>query len=331
VETLAVHDSAGALLLGYQRRSASGASIDPESERALSAQAVSSGRVVFGGGGRSDQGESSVLGVAVPFIGAEGTPLGALYGAIPAGWFVQALTAGSLDGGSLWIADETGRTVLSTSGRAEALSASAVVSRRVDVPGVSTPWTLSVAVPDSAIAAKAGLPRYVALIVAAVVLALGFAWGISGTIVRPIREIDEGTRRITQGDLDFQISTKTRNELEGLVGSFQQMAYDLKRAQERLTKAERLAAIGEVRLDLHRELQDHLARVGIAGQRLQGWSDLPSGAREQVSEMVDAIAGVQTAMQHLEHAPDRTVEPPLRPPGAEAAMPSPEHRAEGVA
>ncbi len=331
VETVVIYDSAGTLQFGYQRRSSSGASIDPESERALAAQAVSSGRVVFGGEGRPDQGELSALGVAVPLIGAEGTVIGSLYGAIPVGWFVQVLTAGSLDGGSLWIADETGRIILSTSGRAEASSASAVVSRRVDVPGVSTPWTLSVAVPDSVIAAKAELPRYVALIVAAVVLALGFAWGISGTIVRPIREIDEGTRRITQGDLDFQISTKTRNELERLAGSFQQMAYDLKRAQERLTKAERLAAIGEVRLDLHRELQDQLARVGSAGRRLQGRSDLPIGAREQVSEMVDAIAGVQTAMQQLERAPDRTVEPAPRSRGSDAAMPSSEHRAEGVA
>jgi HAMP domain-containing protein len=331
VEILAVHDPGGTLLLGYQRRSASGASIDLESERALSAKAVALGRVVFGGDRQSGHGESSALGVAVPVIGAEGTPLGALYGAIPVEWFVQALTAGSLDGGSLWIADETGRTIVSTNGRAEVSSGSAVVSRRVDVPGVSTPWTLSVAVPNSAISAQAGLPRYVALIVAAFVLALVFAWGISGIIVRPIREIDEGTRRITQGDLDFQISTKTRNELERLVGSFQQMAYDLKRAQERLTKAERLAAIGEVRLDLHRELQDHLARVGNAGQRLQGRSDLPIGAREQVSEMVDAIAGVQTAIQHLEHAPDRTVEPAPRSRGADAAMPSSEHHAEGVA
>ncbi|MFZ5874785.1 MAG: HAMP domain-containing protein [Nitrospirota bacterium] len=330
VNSLVIHDAEGALQIGYRWRASPGAWIDAAGGRALSAQAVSGGRVAVGEGGRSDHGESSVFGVAVPLTGAEGAVLGALYGAIPTEWFAQTL-AGSLDGGSLWITDDAGRTMVATAGGAEASQSSITVSRHVDVPGASTPWTLSVAVPQAAVAAKAELPLHLALIGTAVVLALAFAWGVSGTIVRPIRTIDEGTRRIAQGDLDFQISTKTSNELERLTGSFQQMAYDLKRAQERLTKAERLAAIGEARSDLHRAVADHLARAGSAGQRLQGRPDLPSEVRERVNEMVDAIAGAQTMTQQLEQAPDRTVDPAPRSRESDAAMPPRDHRAEGVA
>jgi HAMP domain-containing protein len=330
VSSLVIHDTAGALQLGYRWRASSGAWMDAERGRALSAQAVSGGRVVVGGDGRSDHGESSVFGVAVPLTGAEGAVLGGLYGAIPAEWFAQALAA-SLDGGSLWIKDDAGRTIVSTAGGANASEASIVVSRRMDVPGASTPWTLSVAVPEAAVAAKAGLPVHMALIATAAVLALAFAWVISGTIVRPIRTIDEGTRRIAQGDLDFQISTTTGNELERLAGSVQQMAYDLKRAQERLTKSERLAAIGEARTDLHRALADLLDRAGNSAQRLQARTDLPDALRGPVNEMVDAIASAQTMTQQLEHAPDRTVDPAPRSRRSDAEMPPPDHRAEGVA
>jgi methyl-accepting chemotaxis protein len=271
-----------------------------------------------------------VFGLAVPLAGADGAVLGALYETIPVDWFVQAL-AGSLDEGSLWIVDDAGRMLLSTAGDASASPASVAVSRQLDVSGASTPWTLSVAVPDAAVAAKAGLPVHLGLIATAAVLALAFAWVISGTIVRPIRTIDEGTRRIAQGDLDFRISTTTGNELERLAGSVQQMAYDLKRAQERLTKSERLAAIGEARTDLHRALADLLARAGNSAQRLQGRSELPNALRDQVNEMVDAIASAQTMTQQLEHAPDRTVDPTPRSRQSDAAMPPPEHRTEGVA
>jgi methyl-accepting chemotaxis protein len=271
-----------------------------------------------------------VFGLAVPLAGADGAVLGALYETIPVDWFVQTL-AGSLDEGSLWIVDDAGRMLLSTAGDASASPASVAVSRQLDVSGASTPWTLSVAVPDAAVAAKAGLPVHLGLIATAAVLALAFAWVISGTIVRPIRTIDEGTRRIAQGDLDFRISTTTGNELERLAGSVQQMAYDLKRAQERLTKSERLAAIGEARTDLHRALADLLARAGNSAQRLQGRSELPNALRDQVNEMVDAIASAQTMTQQLEHAPDRTVDPTPRSRQSDAAMPPPEHRTEGVA
>jgi HAMP domain-containing protein len=330
VDSLVIYDSAGGLQLGYRWKSSSGVWIDSEGGRALSTQAVSGGRIVIGGSGRPDRGEAPVFGLAVPLAGADGAVLGALYETIPVDWFVQTL-AGSLDEGSLWIVDDAGRMLLSTAGDASASPASVAVSRQLDVSGASTPWTLSVAVPDAAVAAKAGLPVHLGLIATAAVLALAFAWVISGTIVRPIRTIDEGTRRIAQGDLDFRISTTTGNELERLAGSVQQMAYDLKRAQERLTKSERLAAIGEARTDLHRALADLLARAGNSAQRLQGRSELPNALRDQVNEMVDAIASAQTMTQQLEHAPDRTVDPTPRSRQSDAAMPPPEHRTEGVA
>ncbi|MFZ5862645.1 MAG: HAMP domain-containing protein [Nitrospirota bacterium] len=331
VGTLAVHNTSGDLLIGYQRRLEVDAAVDPEVERVMAAQAASSGRVVFGGAGAPDQSAPSALGVAVPLIGADGAVAGALYGAVPVHWFVRALTLDSSDGGSLRILDHVGRTVVSVGERVEAATGSAAASRQITLPGVATPWMLSVAVPGSVIAEQAGLQRYAALVGAAVLLALLFAWGISRSIVRPIREIDDGARRIAQGDFDFQISTATNNELERVAGSFQQMAYNLKRAQERLTKAERLAAIGEKTLDLQRDAQDHLARAGSAGQRLQGRADLPPGAREQVNEIVDAIAGAQTTIRQIEHVPDHAGDPPPRPRRSDAAAPPSPRRAEGVA
>jgi nitrogen fixation/metabolism regulation signal transduction histidine kinase len=149
--------------------------------------------------------------------------------------------------------------------------------------------------------------------------------------MRPISTLEDGTRRIAQGDVDFQLQTDSRNELDRIAASVHQMAYDLKRAQERLTKAERLAAIGEVRLELSRELQDVAARVGVHVQRLQGRSDLSAAAREPLSEIVAALASLHGSLQKLADVPDRTAEPTLRPRLSEATVPSPEPRAKGVA
>ena len=47
-------------------------------------------------------------------------------------------------------------------------------------------------------------------------------------MVRPIRRLDEGARRIGAGDLDQQIDVRTGDELEGLADQFNRMTAQLR-------------------------------------------------------------------------------------------------------
>ena len=66
------------------------------------------------------------------------------------------------------------------------------------------------------------------LLLAGLVLsAVGALWLARG-MVRPIRTLDEGARRIGAGDLDQQIVVRTGDELEGLADQFNRMTAQLR-------------------------------------------------------------------------------------------------------
>ncbi|HET8761534.1 MAG TPA: HAMP domain-containing protein [Nitrospiria bacterium] len=356
LDTLTVIDSAGDVLFGYAlHRPGADLRVNPDHERTLTAQAASTGKVVFGGLVPGPDVERAAFAFAAPMPGGDGTVLSSLYGSIPVEWVARSLNARSVEGGSVWVFDDAGRVVLATADRADgaetaralaAQTASAnqgVVrvqagrtawvgsSRPLGEFGARAPWTAVVAVPEAVIAAKINIWQYVGLAAAAVLVLLGFAWLVSARIMRPISTLEDGTRRIAQGDVDFQVQINARNELDRLAGSVHQMAYDLKRAQERLIKAERLAAIGEARIEISQELEGAAARLEGQVKRLQARPDLPAAAREPLGEIGEALAGIHASIQKLAHVPDRTSETVIRPRMPEAPSPSTEPRVEGVA
>lgn len=64
------------------------------------------------------------------------------------------------------------------------------------------------------------------------------------TILVPLGKLQQGTRIIGKGDLDYRITIKTGDEIESLADAFNSMAGHLKNHQERLIESERHAAVG---------------------------------------------------------------------------------------
>ncbi len=64
-----------------------------------------------------------------------------------------------------------------------------------------------------------------------------FGFYLSKGITVPIQELAEGTRRIAAGDYDVFIDLESRDEIGGLVHSFNKMAMDLKNGKIQLEKA----------------------------------------------------------------------------------------------
>jgi len=93
------------------------------------------------------------------------------------------------------------------------------------VPIASLRWNVFVEQPVSEVYAKlnASILRTAGLLIAGLVISALAALALARSMVRPIRTLDEGARRIGAGELDQKIEVRTRDELEGLANQFNRM------------------------------------------------------------------------------------------------------------
>ena len=91
-------------------------------------------------------------------------------------------------------------------------------------------WDVFVEQPVSEVYAKlnASILRTGLLLLAGLVISALAASALARSMVRPIRILDEGARRIGAGDLDQQIVIKSGDELEGLADQFNRMTAQLR-------------------------------------------------------------------------------------------------------
>jgi signal transduction histidine kinase len=91
-------------------------------------------------------------------------------------------------------------------------------------------WMVFVEQPISEVYAKlnASILRTGLLLLAGLVVSALAAWALARSMVRPIRTLDEGARRIGAGELDKRIVIRTGDELEGLADQFNRMTGQLR-------------------------------------------------------------------------------------------------------
>ena len=91
-------------------------------------------------------------------------------------------------------------------------------------------WKVFVEQPIAEVYAKlnASILRTGLLLLAGLVISALAASALARSMVRPIRTLDEGARRIGEGELDQQIVVKTGDELEGLADQFNRMTAQLR-------------------------------------------------------------------------------------------------------
>ncbi len=125
------------------------------------------------------------------------------------------------------------------------LSGTPVLTAVAPIAGLD--WRVFVEQPASEVYAKlnASIWRTGLLLLAGLVVSALAASALARSMVRPIRTLDEGARRIGQGDLDQQIVVKTGDELEGLADQFNRMTAQLRESYAGLERKvdERTAAL----------------------------------------------------------------------------------------
>jgi len=100
-------------------------------------------------------------------------------------------------------------------------------------------------------------------------LAAALAHSMSRRISGPIQALTGATRRVARGDLDARVETRSRDELEGLVDAFNQMAGDLSRQRRDLEKSNRLAAWAEMARQVAHEIKNPLTPIQLSAEHLR--------------------------------------------------------------
>jgi len=162
-----------------------------------------------------------------------------------------------------------------------------------DVKGVATltsvalieplGWRVFVEQPMSEVNAKleASIGRAALLLLAGVVLSAIGALALARGMVRPIRTLDEGARRIGAGDLDQKIDVRTGDELQGLAEQFNRMTGKLR---------ESYAGLERKVDDRTRELKNSLEQQTAISEILRVISSSPTDVQPVLQAVAERAA-----------------------------------------
>lgn len=105
-------------------------------------------------------------------------------------------------------------------------------------------------------------------------LAALFAHSVARRISGPISALTTATRRVAEGDLATRVAAVSRDELQTLVDSFNQMAGDLDRQRRDLERSNRLATWADMARQVAHEVKNPLTPIQLSAEHLRRvWRD----------------------------------------------------------
>jgi signal transduction histidine kinase len=105
------------------------------------------------------------------------------------------------------------------------------------------------------------------------------------SIERPIKALINGTEAVARGELGYQITVDSADEIGKLAAAFNQMTRDLRDSQEKLILSEKLASLGTMAAGMAHEIKNPLVSLRTFTQLLQQkWDD--KEFREKFSSII---------------------------------------------
>jgi signal transduction histidine kinase len=147
---------------------------------------------------------------------------------------------------------------------------------------------------DQATAFLDGLNRLLlALGLAAVVVGSALVFLISHTFTRPLANLVAGVRALEAGDFTYALDAQGGDEAAEVTGAFNRMRASLRKTQQELLEAERLATIGRMASSISHDLRHSLAAI-VANAEFLCESRLSSDQREELYQEVRVAVNQMT-------------------------------------
>ncbi len=157
-------------------------------------------------------------------------------------------------------------------------------------------WVVGVGIDNDDIYATAAELQRLLLGGTAVVLAMAVLWTlfIARKTTGPIRTLQQYTRRVAEGDLDAQVTIRSKDELGALAQDFNLMTRELKEQRERIVKAEKDAAWREMARQIAHDIKNPLTPISLSldllervrREKAQGWEAILDRTMELVRRQV---------------------------------------------
>jgi signal transduction histidine kinase len=130
-------------------------------------------------------------------------------------------------------------------------------------------------------------------------IAGALAFYISGTITQPLEALVAGARALGSGDFGYVLYSRGAKELRELSAAFDQMRMRLRRTQQELLDAERLATIGRMASSISHDLRHYLSAVYANAEFLGSWAIGPEERAELLAEVKMGVTGMTELIESL--------------------------------
>jgi len=132
-----------------------------------------------------------------------------------------------------------------------------------------------------------------ALGLAAVLVGSALVFFISHTFTRPLANLVEGVRALEKGDFTYALDARGSDEAAEVTRAFNRMRSSLRKTQQELLEAERLATIGRMASSISHDLRHSLAAI-VANAEFLCESRLSSDQREELYQEVRVAVNQMT-------------------------------------
>lgn len=133
----------------------------------------------------------------------------------------------------------------------------------------------------------------------AVLAGTGMLISISRTLTRPIESLVEGTRALAAGNFEYRLGEDGVQEIRELSRAFERMRVEMRRTQDELVEAERLATIGSMASSISHDLRHYLSAMYANAEFLSD-GGLPALEREELFlEVKSAVQGMTELLDSL--------------------------------
>jgi len=99
-------------------------------------------------------------------------------------------------------------------------------------------------------------------------LAILISFMLSDEIIRPIINLEDATRKVSEGDYSIRILTRTKDELSNLIRSFNHMVAELERSRRQLIQTEKVTTWQEIAQRMAHEIKNPLTPIKLSAQRI---------------------------------------------------------------